>query len=232
MNNVRPPLDTPLVLEASNFGEAVRIASNNGVVTISLQMNCVHSLTVKGGRGGSLTGGAMVRIVSDGGSLLNTPPISYWGIGGVELSAFEHNWQGVSHFVRASGSAAWSETARVASNKWHFWSGIYTPSDARLKEDVKDLPSDECLEVLRQVSAKSYVRNDLPETSRRIGFLAQDAEAALAATSLAGTNIVDSIANGDTDMKTMSYERMSVVLWQCCRSLLARVEALEAKLAQ
>ena len=97
---------------------------------------------------------------------------------------------------------------------------------------MQDLPSHECLEVLRQVSAKSYVRNDLPERTRRIGFVAQEAEAALAATSLAGTNIVGSIANGDTDMKTMSYERMSVVLWQCCRSLLARVEALEAKLAQ
>ncbi len=33
-------------------------------------------------------------------------------------------------------------------------------------------------------------------------------------------------------MKTMSYERMSVVVWQVCRALLARVEALEAKLAQ
>ena len=33
-------------------------------------------------------------------------------------------------------------------------------------------------------------------------------------------------------LKTLSYERMSVILWQCTRSLLARVETLEAKLAQ
>ena len=102
---------------------------------------------------------------------------------------------------------------------------------------MRDLPSDECLDVLRHVSAKSYVRNDLPEKARRIGFLAQDAEAALGP-SLAGTNIVDSIerevqkGGGTETLKTMSYERMSVILWQCCRSLLARVEALEAKLAQ
>ena len=82
----------------------------------------------------------MLRVVSDGGSLLNTPPVVYWGTGGVELSAFERNWQGVNHFVRASGSAAWSETARVASNKWHFCSGIYQPSDARLKDDVQPMP--------------------------------------------------------------------------------------------
>ena len=90
---------------------------------------------------------------------------------------------------------------------------------------------DECLDVLRQVSAKSYVRNDLPETTRRIGFLAQNAEAALGP-SLAGTNIVDSIERevspGVTQtLKTLSYDRMSVILWQCTRSLLARVEALE-----
>ena len=112
-----------------------------------------------------------------------------------------------------------------------------TPSDSRLKDDVRDLPSDECLDVVRRVSAKSYVRNDLPERTRRIGFLAQDAEAALAPTSLAGTNIVGEIANeapsgGTETLKTISYERMSVILWQSCRSLLARVEALESRLAQ
>ena len=92
------------------------------------------------------------------------------------------------------------------------------------------------MDVVRHVSAKSYVRNDLSETTRRIGFLAQDAEAALGP-SLAGTNIVDSIerqtaGGGTEDLKTLSYERMSVILWQCTRSLLARVEALEARLAQ
>ena len=66
------------------------------------------------------------------------------------------------------------------------------PSDQKLKDDVQDIPFDECLDVLRQVSAVSYRRNDLPETSRRIGFIAQDAEAALGP-SLANTNITDQI---------------------------------------
>ena len=110
--------------------------------------------------------------------------------------------------------------------------GYIHSSDSWLKDDVQDLPSHECLEVLRQVSAKSYVRNDLPERTRRIGFLAQDAEAALGP-NLTGTNIVGEIANkGTENLKTMSYERMSVILWQCTRSLLARVEALEARLEQ
>ena len=101
---------------------------------------------------------------------------------------------------------------------------------------MQGLPSDECLDVLRHVSAKHYVRNDLPENTRRVGFLAQDAEAALGP-NLANTKIVGSIerevqtAGGGTEtLKTLSYERMSVILWQCTRSLLARVEALEARL--
>ena len=75
------------------------------------------------------------------------------------------------------------------------------------------------------------MRSDLPEErTRRIGFLAQDAEAALGR-NLANTNIVSEIADkGTENLKTMSYERMSVILWQCMRSLLARVEALEARL--
>ena len=171
----------------------------------------------------------MLRIVSDAGSLLNTPPILYWGIGGVELSAFEHNWQGVSHFVRASGSAAWSETARVTSNnKWNFWSGIYTPSDARLKADVRPMPDQDCLDLLRAVEAKTYVRKDLPDDGRRAGFIAQDFEAASAAL---GSNLMNSITQNDTELKTLSYERIgSPILWTVCRNLLARIEILEARL--
>ena len=91
--------------------------------------------------------------------------------------------------------------------------------------------SDECLDVLRQVSANQYMRNDLADTTRRIGFIAQETESALGQ-HLANTNIMGSIERevspGVTEtLKTISYERMSVILWQCTRSMLARVEALE-----
>ena len=110
------------------------------------------------------------------------------------------------------------------------------PSDARLKDEVRDFPSEECLDVLRLVSAKSYRRNDLSESTRRIGFIAQNVEASLGP-SIANTNVVDSIERelspGVTEtLKTLSYERLSVVLWQCTRSLLARVEVLEERVAQ
>ena len=70
-----------------------------------------------------------------------------------------------------------------------------------------------------------------------IGLIAQDVESA-AASSL-GSNLVGETTRSTglgqdaktESIKTLSYERMAVVLWQCCRSLCARVEALEATAA-
>ena len=183
------------------------------------------------------TYGAQLRVVSSNSSILTAAPIVYWGVNNLDHQCFEYNYLGFCHFWRSSAASAWSETSRVTSNnKWTFWSGITVPSDRRLKDEVRDLPSDECLDVLRQVSAVSYRRNDLSETTRRIGFIAQDAEAALGP-SLANTDITDEILRevspGTTEtLKTLAYDRMAVILWQCTRSLLARVEALEARLAQ
>ena len=147
--------------------------------------------------------------------------------------AWEYNYLGFSNFWRSSTTNPWNESLRITGSTWNFLSGITTPSDSRLKDDVRDLPSEECLEVLRQVSAQSYVRNDLPDTSRRIGFIAHEAQAALGS-SIAGTNVIGKmtreVSGGTEDLKTLSYERMSVILWQCTRSLLARVEVLEARL--
>ena len=119
---------------------------------------------------------------------------------------------------------------------WTFYGGTNAASDARLKEEVEDLPSADCLNLLKAVSAKTYRRNDMgPEC--RCWFIAQQVEAA-AAPSL-GANLVGETTRGTglsegattESIKTLSYERMAIVLWQCCRSLLARVEALEAAAA-
>ena len=87
--------------------------------------------------------------------------------------------------------------------------------------------------MLRAVSAKTYRRLDLPEgEGERLGFVAQDIEAA---TPLAWGNLVGRAnykwsGNGEGgEIATLDYARLSAVLWTCTRSLLARVEALEAK---
>ena len=204
---------------------------------LSATMTATTGMTISGGRGGVSTNGAQLRVVSSNSSITAAPSIVYWGVNNEDHQCFEYNYLGFSHFWRSSAAAAWSESSRVTtSNKWTFWSGTVVPSDARLKDDVQILPQTECLDVLRQVPAVSYVRNDLAESTRRIGFIAQTVKTALGP-SIANTNVCDTIERevspGTTEtLNTLAYDRMTVILWQCTRSLLARVEALEAAMAQ
>jgi hypothetical protein len=113
-----------------------------------------------------------------------------------------------------------------------FHGGANTSSDSKLKNSVEDLPEEAALSLLRDVSAKTYVRNDMAgsdATERRCGFIAQDVEAA--AHESLGKNLIGSVPSLDDpndSIMTLSYERMSVVLWQCVRSLQKRVEFLES----
>ena len=86
--------------------------------------------------------------------------------------------------------------------------------------------------MLREVSAKTYERKDLPDSGSRLGFVAQDVEAAcppLWSNLVTTTQHSWAEAPEGTDIKVLDYARLTSVLWQCTRSLLARVEALEAR---
>ena len=88
-------------------------------------------MTITGGRGGVATNGAQLRVVSSN-SILAAPSWVTWGVNGEDHQTFEYNYLGFCHFWRTSAANGWSESSRVqTNNKWNFWSGIYTPSDAR-----------------------------------------------------------------------------------------------------
>ena len=90
--------------------------------------------------------------------------------------------------------------------------------------------------MLRAVAARMYKRTDLSGTGLRLGFIAQELQAACptASGNLLGRARYSSNRDGtdEREILTLDYGRLSAVLWQCCRSLLARVEALEARLSQ
>ena len=116
----------------------------------------------------------------------------------------------------------------------NFFFGTNAASDRVLKDDIRDMPDDEALSLLRAVSAKTYTRKDIGDNKRRAGFIAQDFENVPESL---GENFVRTTAYSverggpEQEILTLDYDRTSVVLWQCCRSLLARVEALEAGLS-
>jgi len=115
-----------------------------------------------------------------------------------------------------------------------FYGGHQNASDASLKTpDPPAASSDEALQMLKEVEARVYKRLDLPGTGSRLGFLAQEVSNA-APTSWANlvgqTTIADTPGGEEREVQTVDYARLSAVLWQCCRSMLARIEALEARL--
>ena len=119
-----------------------------------------------------------------------------------------------------------------------FAGGHQNASDARLKTpDPPAASSDEALQMLKAVEAKVYERLDLPGTGSRLGFIAQEVEAALLEATapntwgnIVGTSTVAAERGGEEqEIKTLDYARLNCVLWQCCRSMLARIESLEAR---
>ena len=99
------------------------------------------------------------------------------------------------------------------------------------KSPPTDASTEDCLQMLRSVSARNYFRTDTPGTSMRVGFIAQEVQNALPA---GFANIVNTAPYGsgaeEREILVLDYARLTSVLWQCTRSLLARVEALEARM--
>ena len=156
------------------------LSGSSAVSVASVQASA--GMLITGGRGGVSTYGAQLRLSSSNSSITTAPPEMYFGVNNEDHHCWEYNYLGFCHFWRSSAAAAWSESARVTTtDKWRFWSGIVVPSDQRLKDEVRDLPPEECLDALRQVSAVSYRRNDLSESTRRRGCIAQSVEASLRA---------------------------------------------------
>ena len=107
-------------------------------------------------------------------------------------------------------------------------------SDSRLKTNIEEVPIEDSINLLKNVSAKTYNRiNDNSNNKREIGFIAQDFENIPISL---GQNFVDNF-NGkispegeDIELKTMAYDRVPAILWTVCKKLLARIEVLESKI--
>ena len=212
-------------------GDISAIASRNLTVAGA---STVKGCRVSGGQGQHGTG-ASLRVTGTGDLVYNTAGL-YFGGNSVDTHLFELSWLGYAHFYRANASTAWTQSMGIGSTGyWTFYRGHGDASDRSLKGDAQDASTGDCLDMLRQLSAKTCQRIDLPGTGSRLGFIAQDVEAACPS---AWSNIVGTAqyareqGGTGTEIRTLDYARLTAVLWQCTRSLLARVETLEAKLAQ
>ena len=206
------------------------IASRNLTVAGT---STVKGCRVSGGQGQHGTG-ASLRVTGTG-DLVNNTSALYFGGNSVDTHLFELSWLGFNYFYRANATSAWTQSMGInSSGYWTFYRGHGDASDRSLKGDAQDASTGDCLNMLRQVSAKTYLRLDMPGTGSRLGFIAQDVEAACPSTwsNLVGTTQYTREQGGTgAEIRTLDYARLTAVLWQATRSLLARVEALEARLA-
>ncbi len=124
----------------------------------------------------------------------------------------------------------------LTTGAWTFYKGYGSSSDRSLKGDAQDASTEDCLSMLRAVRAKTYRRLDLPEgDGELLGFIAQDVEAACPPSwgNLVGTSTYKWSGMPDGgEIKTLDYARLVCPLWEACRSMLARIETLEARVAQ
>ena len=162
----------------------------------------------------------------------------FWGNSSVDLHVIELSWQGWSHFFRPNSTTAYAQTMGVnlSTGNRVFYKSYGSASDRSLKGNPQDASTEDSLNMLRQVSAKTYQRLDLPEgEGERLGFIAQDVDEACPSTwsNLVGTTNYKWSGNGEGgEIRTLDYARLVCPLWQSCRSMLARIEMLEERVAQ
>ena len=110
----------------------------------------------------------------------------------------------------------WIHTMGIGNTGyWTFFRGHGDASDQSLKSDAEDANTGDCLDMLRRVSAKTYQRIDMPDTGMRLGFIAQDVEAACPSAwgNIVGTAQYSKEQGGaETEIKTLDYARLSAVL--------------------
>ena len=116
-----------------------------------------------------------------------------------------------------------------------FMFGHQNASDESLKTpNPPEANAEDCLRLVRHVSARVYERTDLPGTGLRIGFIAQEVQSACpdAFGNLIGTaqHSSDHEGTNEREILTLDYARLSAVLWQCCKDMDRRLQEQEQRI--
>ena len=98
--------------------------------------------------------------------------------------------------------------------------GYVSTSDESIKENIEDADTAAALAMLDAVSARTYQRTDI--AGNRLGFVAQEVEA------LCPPEWANVVHTQEDGLLAIDYSRISCILWQCCKNLQSRIEALEA----
>ena len=97
------------------------------------------------------------------------------------------------------------------------FNGFNLSSDLRLKTEIEDI-EDDCIETVKNIKVKTFIKNHKTK-KHEIGFIAQHCQEF--------TDSKFGIVNDNGDYLTMSYDKMTAVLWRSLQTMINRVEYLE-----
>jgi hypothetical protein len=103
-------------------------------------------------------------------------------------------------------------------------------SDTRIKQNQQPADQAALCRVFGALVPKTYDRQDHEESTseHRLGFIAQDVQAAMAAHLPSVTNVISQRPVGDRQLLALDYSRLTTVLWAKVQQLEARLAALES----
>ncbi|KAI3597718.1 hypothetical protein D8I24_6534 [Cupriavidus necator H850] len=135
----------------------------------------------------------------------------------------------VEHLVNSSGRHLFGGAADDSLYKYIFQgdlrcvgtlsatANVVWASDARLKDDVQTIPA--AVSKVKRMRGVSYVRNDIADSPRFVGVLAQELRAVLP----------EAVREGSDGMLSVDYGALGPVLIEAVKELCARVEELERR---
>ena len=98
-------------------------------------------------------------------------------------------------------------------------------SDAKLKEDIKEVTTKERYKTVKYIKPKTYKFINDENKKSNLGFIADDIKDAKM------LKIWDNIIYyNDDGMKLLAYSKTAVVLWGCVQELMSEVEKLEKEI--
>ena len=111
----------------------------------------------------------------------------------------------------------------VSSTGLHVNGTATETSDERLKEDIKEISSKTCYDIVKYIKPKEF--NFIGKKEREIGFIAQDFPNSKMPKHWSKMVMKDN----DGDYLRLNYIKMNVVLWSCVQNLIKEVDDLNKK---
>ena len=98
-------------------------------------------------------------------------------------------------------------------------------SDKQFKENVKEVDSKKCIEMIKYIKPKTY--NHIGKTRKCIGYIADDFK------SKKMPDEWDNIVfDGDDGFLRMDYSKTTPILWSALQSLIKEVETLKKEISK